>query len=329
MGCRELQGFVWALMTTSAHTGKQQPRGLESSLKPTADFSFMTNVECSTPVLLIPQQLKREHELFGQSVQEDHFLRDDGGQELDLAKDMDRPTFCEEELSHDVGDAEKASVPGRGLHMALMRGEQTLWTKVQFMEFREWGDILCPICYVIQLGEKDRYERNGHFSAFLNIPSVASVKARDQHMSKQLEDMQCFERGRQLHCTVMSQDNSHGRGSSLKSSIAHRREAQHRLWTMIITDFRIPTRPIVFVLGPYLALHYEVEMGAAVEVDWGDVGKVPRSQEAEEYINGPLHAILLPAAVRSISRTPILPLSKINQGAPVLTQIEFSAFMDL
>lgn len=68
-----------------------------------------------------------------------------------------------------------------------------------------------------------------------------------------------------------------------------------------------------------------------MEVDWGDVRKAPRSQEAEGYVNGPLQAIFLPAAVCSIRQAPILPLSKIKstQGAPVLSQIEFSAFMDL
>lgn len=34
----------------------------------------------------------------GQGVQEDHFLRDGGGQELDLVENMGRFTFCEEEL---------------------------------------------------------------------------------------------------------------------------------------------------------------------------------------------------------------------------------------
>lgn len=53
-------------------------------------------------------------------------------------------------------------------------------------------------------------------------------------------------------------------------------------------------------------------MEAAVEVDWGDVRRVPQSQEAEEYVNGPLQAIFLPAAAHSIRQAPILPLSKIN-----------------
>lgn len=68
-----------------------------------------------------------------------------------------------------------------------------------------------------------------------------------------------------------------------------------------------------------------------MEVDWGDVRKAPCSQEAEEHVNGLLHAIFLPAAVCSIREAPIVPLSKINssQGAPVLSKVEFSAFMDL
>lgn len=59
--------------------------------------------------------------------------------------------------------------------------------------------------------------------------------------------------------------------------------------------------------------------------------KAPQSQEAEEYIHGPLHAIFLSAAVSSIRQAPILPLPKINsnQSAPVLSQLEFSVFMDL
>lgn len=47
---------------------------------------------------------------------------------------------------------------------------------------------------------------------------------------------------------------------------------------------------MVLVLGPDLVLYYQVKMGAAVEVDWGDVRKVPHSQEAEEYTNGPFPA---------------------------------------
>lgn len=47
-----------------------------------------------------------------------------------------------------------------------------------------------------------------------------------------------------------------------------------------------------------------------MKVDWGNMRKVPRSQEVEEYINGPLHAIFLPAAVCSIRQAPILPLYK-------------------
>lgn len=42
----------------------------------------------------------------------------------------------------------------------------------------------------------------------------------------------------------MSQDNSHWRGFSLKSATAHRGKAWHWLWTKMVTDFRIPTRPI-------------------------------------------------------------------------------------
>lgn len=72
-------------------------------------------------------------------------------------------------------------------------------------------------------------------------------------------------------------------------------------------------------------------MGAAVEVDWGDVRMASCSQEGEQYVNGPWHAIFLPVAVCSLRQAPTLPLSKINstQGALVLSQLEFSASMDL
>lgn len=72
-------------------------------------------------------------------------------------------------------------------------------------------------------------------------------------------------------------------------------------------------------------------MAAAEEDEWGDVRKVLEAQEAEVYINGPLHAILLPAAVCSIRQTPILPTSKANsaQGAPVVLELGFSAFLSL
>lgn len=54
------------------------------------------------------------------------------------------------------------------------------------------------------------------------------------------------------------------------------------------------------------------------------------SQEGEQYVNGPWHAIFLPVAV-CLRQAPTLPLSKINstQAALVLSQREFSASMDL
>lgn len=67
------------------------------------------------------------------SVQEDHILRDGEGQELDLVKNMDRLTFCEEELSHEVGRLRK--------FLCLKEGWMWLW----WGENRHCGQSVMPM----------------------------------------------------------------------------------------------------------------------------------------------------------------------------------------
>lgn len=69
-------------------------------------------------------------------------------------------------------------------------------------------------------------------------------------------------------------------------------------------------------------------MAAAEEDEWGDARKVLDAQEAEAYLNGLLCVLFLPAAACRIRQTPT-PKANSAQGAPVLSELGFSAFLDL
>lgn len=74
----------------------------------------------------------------GQGVQEDNFLRDGGGPGAGPGREYGQAHVLWGRALTWGGDTEKAAAPGGGLDVALMRGEQTLWTVSDAMPKLGW-----------------------------------------------------------------------------------------------------------------------------------------------------------------------------------------------